>query len=140
MKKPWMALTAALILSGCGGDADVAENESGIRMTNPHSEQLKALSPMGQQLAMLRALRDTRRRCQRVDAAAYQENYRNLEMWVALCNDGRSWGVFIAPNGDVQVRACDEHAQLDLPACRQLTPEPALLPDTSGNSANSTAG
>ena len=39
-------------------------------------------------------------------------------MWTARCSDGNDWAVFIAPNGDVQVRDCAEAATLALPACR----------------------
>ena len=51
-------------------------------------------------------------RCRRVQVGRYQEDYRNLALWVALCDDGRYWGVFIAPNGDTQVRECTEMRQL----------------------------
>ena len=38
-----------------------------------------------------------------------------MAMWVALCDDGRHWSVFIAPNGDTQVRDC-EHMRAAGPA------------------------
>ena len=68
----------------------------------------------------MRAIRDNGKRCQRVEATAYQEEYRNLALWVALCNDGRHWALFIAPNGDTQVRDCADARELDLPQCRPI--------------------
>ena len=61
------------------------------------------------------------KRCQRVEATRYQEDYRQMALWVALCNDGRHWALFIAPNGDTQVRQCTEMRQLGLPQCRPVT-------------------
>ena len=55
---------------------------------------------------------------------AYQQQYQNLAMWVALCGDGKNYAVFIAPTDDIQVRDCTEHAQLNLPLCRRVPPMP----------------
>jgi hypothetical protein len=58
------------------------------------------LPPDLQRLTMMRAIRDGGYRCQRVDNAGYQEEYRNMRMWVALCGveiqdlrrlPGRQW-------------------------------------------------
>ena len=123
------ALAAALATAGCDNGAP-SNNVTRITIANPHSEQLKALTPDMQRLGLMRAIRDSGRRCRRVEAAAYQQEYRGLSMWVALCNDGRHWSVFIAPTADLQVRDCAENAQINLPQCRPLqmpagTPAPA---------------
>ena len=47
-----------------------------------------------------------------------------MAMWIALCEDSRHWAVFIAPNGDTQVRNCADMHQLSLPQCRPVTPAP----------------
>ena len=112
-----------LALAGCG-DLTPTENRSKIRVANPDSERLKTLSPLMQRLALMRAIRQTRHRCRRVVAGAYQQYYREMEMWVALCDDGKHWSVFIAGNSDVQVRDCAQHAQLGLPQCRPVAPLP----------------
>ena len=45
-------------------------------------------------------------------------------MWVALCDDGKHWAIFIAGNSDVQVRDCTEHAPTWPAACRPVAPLP----------------
>jgi hypothetical protein len=123
-----LLLASAAMLAGCGGSADRSGGGEGggIRMANEHHDALLKLSPGYQRLAMLRALRDnnyTRRHCLNVDNAGYQEEYRNMRMWVAECsNDERSFAVFIAPNGDVQVRDCADAGTLSLPRCNGLPP------------------
>jgi hypothetical protein len=72
----------------------------------------------------MRAIRQTGNRCHRVVNGAYQQYYRGMEMWVALCDEGTHWAVFIAGNSDVQVRDCAESQQLGLPLCRPVAPMP----------------
>ena len=118
------ALTVAmLIVAGCE-EGRPPENVKHIRIANPQHEALLKLSPPYQRLGLMRAIRDNGKRCRRVQGAAYQEFYRELEMWVALCDDGRYWGIFIAPNGDAQVRDCQQMRQLGLPQCRPVAVPP----------------
>lgn len=124
MKKSALAAAAILALAGCGETAPPANQAQAIRIANPGSDRLKAARPIDQRIALMRAIRDSGKRCRRVDALGYQQDYRQLAMWVALCDDGRHWAVFIAPNEDIQVRDCREHAQLDLPVCRPVPPVP----------------
>lgn len=125
MKMPAALALLPLALAGCGEIAP-SGNKTEIRMANPDSDRLKAASPLNQRLALMRAIRQTRHRCHRVVGGAYQQYYRGMEMWVALCDEGKHWSVFIAGNSDVQVRDCTEHAQLGLPQCH---PVAALPPD-----------
>lgn len=127
------AVTISLgLLAGCGGgDGESTRNVTHIKVANPHSDQLKALSPPMQRLGLMRAIRDNGRRCGRVEASAYQQEHRGLEMWVALCEDGRHWGVFIAPNGDTQIRDCSQNRQLNLPQCRPVAAMP-VDPNANG--------
>ena len=120
-----LAACAALVLlvAGCD-DGAPTDNTTAIRVANPHSDQLKSLSPLNQRIGLMRAIRDSGRRCRRVDALGHQQHYEGMEMWVALCDDGRHWAIFIAPNADVQVRDCAEHARLGLPVCRPVAPLP----------------
>jgi len=122
MKRIAALLLSMLALAGCGGQAP--ENGSHIKAANPDSDRLKTLSPIMQRLTLMRAIRQTSHRCHRVVAGAYQQNYREMEMWVALCDDGHHWSVFIAGNSDVQVRDCAEAGQLGLPQCRPVAPMP----------------
>ena len=125
------------LMAGCEAPSDTpgaADGSAGnsqareIRMANPFHDQLIALRPGLQRLTMMRAIRQTGNRCQRVDNNAYQQDYKNLRMWVAICGvEQKTWAVYIAPNGDIQVRDCADMGRLSLPRCEN--PPPAL-PDT----------
>lgn len=115
-----VAAPLAFVLAGCGGEA-AEQPRAPTKIANPGHEELTALSPPSQRLGVMRAIRDNGHRCQRVEAAAYQQDYRNLAMWVALCSDGRHWALFIAPNRDTQVRNCADAVELGLPRCRPIT-------------------
>lgn len=121
-----------LALAACG---DVAPSQpgNGIRVANPESDRMKAASPLDQRLALMHAIRDTGNRCHRVVGGAYQEYYRGMEMWVALCEEGKHWAVFIAANSDVQVRECAQNQQLGLPPCRPVAPMPPDPLDPGSN-------
>jgi|GEM_PF-928806 len=118
-------LALALAVSGCG-DTSAPNAGSGavINISNPGSDQLKALSPLNQRIGLWRAIRGDGKSCRRVIGLGYQEQHGELAMWVALCDDGRNWAVFIAPSEDVQVRNCTETVQLGLPRCRPVAPLP----------------
>jgi hypothetical protein len=128
------ALFAVLMLAvaGCDQGPPGEEARAPTKIINPPHNQLLALSGEMQRLGVMRAIRDNGRRCQRVEATRYQEDYRQMAMWVALCNDGRYWSLFIAPNGDTQVRECENMAQLGLPQCRPVTGPGAPPPATKG--------
>lgn len=120
------AFALALALSACG-DTSPPANGSGaqISIANEGSERMKALNPLNKRVGLLRAIQQSGFRCRGgVLTGAYQQQYQNLAMWVALCADGKNYAVFIAPTEDVQVRDCTEHAQLSLPACRRVPPLP----------------
>ena len=125
MRVAALILPLALAASACGDGGDApAEQRRPTRIVNSYHDRLVALSPQMQRLTLMRAIRDNAKRCGRVEAGHYQEEYRNMALWVALCEDGRHWGVFIAPNGDTQVRECTEMRQLELPLCRPVTGTP----------------
>ena len=122
------AALLALAMAACD-ESPPAEPAPPIKIANPSHDQLSALSPDMQRLGIMRAIRDNGNRCRRVDAARYQEDYRQMALWVALCEDGRHWALFIAPNGDTQVRPCADMHQLRLPQCRPVT-GPGAAPAT----------
>lgn len=116
------ALVAALAaaLAGCdgGGGGGSASNTTSIKPTSAYVDRLRALSELNRGLALRRAVQDWRHPCKKPESSGYQQDFRNLSMWTIRCTGGRDYGVFIAPNGDVQVRRCDHLEQLDLPKCR----------------------
>lgn len=121
--KGWAWLAAALALAGCE-DGTPEQNVTQVRLANPQSDQLKALSPPMRNLGLYRAIRDNGQRCKRVDMAAYQQEYKAMAMWTARCSDSGDWAVYIAPAGDVQVSPCGNARQLGLPECRIASPAP----------------
>jgi hypothetical protein len=127
-----LAAAALVVLAAaCGGGGEANRQEPAIKIANPYHEQLQALPPQLQRLGVMRAIRDNGKRCHRVEATAYQQDYRNMVMWVALCDDGRHWAVFIGANGDTQVRDCTEARQLNLPQCHPVT-GPGAAPGQGG--------
>jgi hypothetical protein len=135
--KSLSAVALVLALAGCGDTTPPNAQAPAIRIANPGSDRLKALSPINQRIAMMRAIRRAREPCRRVVGLGYQQEHRDLAMWVVLCAEGRNWAVFIAPDEGVQIRACREVVQLGLPACRPvapLPPDPSLpIGDVSAN-------
>jgi hypothetical protein len=113
------ALATALLLAGCE-DGAPEQNRASVQAANPLSDQLKAMSEASRHLGLYRAVRDSGQKCKRVEQGAYQEQYKTMAMWVARCSDTGDWQVYIAPNGDVQVRHCRSAETLGLPGCRAL--------------------
>jgi hypothetical protein len=87
-------------------------------LTNDYSNQLKKLSPTQQRATMRRAVLDSGQYCKRIGPVAYQQPYKNLEMWTVQCDRGAAYAVFIGLDSSVQVRPCRDLAELKLPVCR----------------------
>ena len=114
-----------LALSACGDTSPPGNGGIQINVASEGSERLKGLNPLNRRIGLLRAIQQSGFRCRGgVLTGAYQQQYQNLAMWVALCGDGKNYAVFIAPTDDIQVRDCTEHAQLNLPLCRRVPPMP----------------
>jgi hypothetical protein len=127
----WAAVAAlAAGLAGCE-DGAPEQNVSKVRIAVPASDQLQGLSPLYRYLGLRRAIMDSGQRCKKVDTGQYQQDHKNLAMWVAHCTDTGDWAIFIAPNDDVQVRRCADTATLKLPACKPLPPAQPVPNDPS---------
>lgn len=113
-------MMALALLAGCDGGAsdDEARQTTRIAVSSPLVNQLRTLDDANRGLALRRAIHDSGGACKKVEQSGYQEDYKNLSMWTARCSEGKEWALFIAPNGDVQVRPCADAEQLKLPACR----------------------
>ena len=117
-----MLVLGGLVLAGCDSGGAPTRTKS-IVAANPYHEKLAALSELNRSLALRRAVQDAGEPCKRIDASAYQGLYKSLHMWTARCTEGNGsagdeFGLFIAPNGDVQVRRCAHLKQLQLPECK----------------------
>ena len=113
------AIGAAALIGGCdgGGQPAPAPQREALTVANPFHDQLAALAPLQRGAALRRAIRAAKEPCDRVERAAFQQDHDNLKMWVARCQK-KDYAMFVAPNGDVQVRSCADMAALKLPACR----------------------
>jgi hypothetical protein len=125
---------------------------SHITIRNEWQEKLLKLNDTQRDLALRRAVRDDRGSCDHISGSKYQQQYKSMAMWVAHCSSG-DWAVFLAPNGDVQVRSCTDiprlnadNKGLNLPTCQSAPvdtlgpppepkwPEPVPPPQPEGKS------
>lgn len=102
MKKA--ALLAALVcaVSACGGGEAPANNAAGA---GEEDFQARILAmPEGQRNGVfIRAIRDARQTCQRVDSSAPAAPVRGRPVWTAVCEGGESYTLVILAGGNVQV-------------------------------------
>lgn len=117
------AIGLAMLLSACGDSDNSQQNVKSISVRSAEQNALHKLSPMNQKIALRRALYDSGRTCQTVTEAGYVQEYGNLSMWTAICKSGKSYAIFVGPDGSAQVRDCREMQALKLPAC--IIAEPA---------------
>jgi hypothetical protein len=120
---------AGLSLAACE-DGAPEPNQTKVKVRNAYVEQLNQLSELNRGLGLRRAILDSPGgKCKKVDYSGFQEDFRNMSVWIVRCSDGNDWALFIAPSADVQVRNCRDMKSLDLPECK-LPAIPA--PDKSG--------
>ena len=122
------ALGLALALAGCGDTAPPNAHAPAIKIANPGSDRLKALSPLNQRIGLMRAIRDNGKRCRRRRRGAYQQQHGDLAMWVALCARRRPLGGVHRAERRRPGPRLRETAQLGLPACRPVPPLPPTRP------------
>lgn len=111
-----LTLTLTLTLAACGGpenNAATAPAEPAANGTD-YVEAIRTM-PDGQRHAtMLRAIRDASQDCQQVTQSAEGQPVNGRPAWMATCEDGRSWTVVVAPDGNATVtNAPDPAAAMD---------------------------
>jgi hypothetical protein len=124
----------ALLLAACGsggGEQPVA-NKTEIAVRSEEQNALHQLSDQNRDIALKRAILGSGLRCKRVVRSGYVAEYNKLSMWAADCDDKRSWGIFVGPDGSAQVRPCTDNAKFKLPECR-------IAADPSGRTARGIA-
>lgn len=110
------AIAAAMIISGCEGN-EPAQPAQTVKVRGEAQEQLHQLNELNRAIGLKRAIRDAGYRCQRVTRAGYVDEYENLDMWMANCDEQRDWAVFVGPDGSAQVRDCRDVEEMGLPEC-----------------------
>ena len=118
-------LTIGLLASACDSP-EPAQPRKSIQVRSEQQEGLHKLSEQYRHVALRRAIYDAGRTCRTVTKSGYVQEYGNLSMWTASCNSGRSYAIFVGPDGSAQVRDCRETESLRLPACKiSRAPKPA---------------
>ena len=107
---------AALGASGCD-NGQPSEPPKPIVVRSEAQNQLHKLDDMNRAIGLKRAILDSARACKRVTRSGYVEEYENLSMWTANCDEKIDYAIFVGPDGSAQVRYCSEMERFGLPAC-----------------------
>ena len=110
------ALVPAVAAAACG-QSQPTQPRQPILVRSEAQDQLHKLDDMNRAIALKRAIYDSGSICRRVEKSGYVQEYRNLSMWTARCDNKRDWAIFIGPDGTAQVRLCKDLAEVGLPAC-----------------------
>lgn len=118
-----------LTLAGCGSGTPAQDRTAAAPTTirNEYHERMSVLDDLRRNAALRGAIRSSNESCDRVEASAFQRDYENLKMWTVRCKSN-AYAVFLAANGDVQVRDCAQAAELKLPVC--VVPQAASEPQS----------
>ena len=112
-------------LAACQQEAEQpASPRPKIQVQGEGQKQMHRFNELNRAIALKRAIAASGQRCRRITESGYVAEYGNLSMWMARCEDGRDWSIFISPDDSAQVRPCADHAQLKLPECK-LAKRPA---------------
>ena len=111
-----IALLAAAALAGCNDQAP-QQNAPTIKVTSAEQRRLHELDAFNLAIGLKRAIYDAGYTCKRITDAGFVGTYKNLDMWMAKCSEGRDWAVFAGPDGSAQVRDCRDVPGTGLPEC-----------------------
>jgi hypothetical protein len=122
MRSNLFMLAAGLGLAACGQNQtqEVQTNEPAIKVRANEQEQLHKLDAFNLAIGLKRAIYDAGYHCKTVTDAGFVGAYKNLDMWMAHCTDGklqRDWAIFAGPDGSAQVRDCKDIPGTGLPDC-----------------------
>lgn len=118
MRTRTAAMAMAVMLAGCNSQPSEQQPSKPIVVRGAEQEKLHQLNGLNRSIALKRAIYDSGYRCQRIARSGFVGLYKNLDMWMASCADGRDWAVFIGPDGSAQVRDCKDVKGFGLPECR----------------------
>ena len=118
------SLGLMLLVSACGDSGQTEQKTKSIQVRSAEQDALHKLSHDMLKIGLRRAVYDSGKTCQTVTEAGYVQEYGNLSMWTASCKSGRSYAIFVGPDGSAQVRDCAEMETLRLPACN-IAKQPA---------------
>ncbi len=112
---------SALMLSACDQKPAAPVEREPIRVRSAGQEQLLKLDDLNRAIALKRAITASGSTCKRLTSSGLVGDYKNMDMWTARCEDGRTtprdWAIFIGADDSVQVRLCKDTEAVGLPAC-----------------------
>lgn len=117
MKARPLFVTAAFVAATACDQSQPTQPRQPIVVRSEAQDQLHQLDDMNRAIALKRAIYASGFACKRVTGSGYVREYENLSMWMAKCDNGTDWGIFVGPDGTAQVRNCADLAELKLPAC-----------------------
>lgn len=123
MQYPRLALLLApLALAACNNSQtqQTQTNRPAIKVRSNEQEQLHKLDALNLAIGLKRAIYDAGYSCNTITDAGFVAEYKNLDMWMAHCTDGkqqRDWAIFAGPDGSAQVRDCHDVPGTGLPDC-----------------------
>lgn len=99
-----ISLIAILALSAAAcSRGSQAPNASAANVAEPAGNQVAALSEGQRDAVFIRAIRDARLECQRVQGSTRAGEYRGMPVWRARCQGGGEWIIVIANDGTAQI-------------------------------------
>jgi len=110
-------IAGVLALAGCGDQGQQESNVQSIKVRSAEQKRLHTLDAFNLAIGLKHAIYDAGYTCKRVTDAGFVGEYKNLEMWMARCADGRDWAIFAGPDGGAQVRDCKDVPETGLPEC-----------------------
>ena len=111
-----MVASAAALFVACD-EAPPTQPRQPIVVRSEAQDQLHKLDDLNRAIALKRAIHASGFTCKRVTRTGYVQEYKNLSMWTATCDDQKEWAIFAGPDGSAQVRPCQDLAGFGLPAC-----------------------
>jgi len=115
MRGRYLLVCAAALLAAC--EQQPTQPSRPIVVRSEAQDLLHQLDDLNRAIALKRAIYASGFTCKRVASSGYVQEYKNLSMWTASCDDRRQWAIFAGPDGSAQVRPCQDLAELGLPQC-----------------------
>jgi hypothetical protein len=116
-KKLSIALLGGLALAACNSQQPQG-NQPTIKVRSAEQDRLLQLDAFNLAIGLKRAIYDAGYMCKRITDAGFVGAYKNLDMWMARCSEGRDWAIFAGPDGSAQVRDCRDVPGTGLPDCQ----------------------
>lgn len=117
MRLTHLTMLAAILPAAACDNSQPTKPSQPIVVQSEAQDQLHKLDDLNRAIALKRAILASQMTCRRVTRSGYVQEYQNLSMWTANCDDKIDYGIFVGPDASVQVRRCDELARFKLPAC-----------------------